>query len=161
MNNDTVVRQQLLALLRGGNAHLDFEQAVAAFPLEYINTTPPNGSYTPWHLLEHLRLAQVDILEFIRNPDHVSPDWPEGYWPAPTEQADAARWQQTLDQFRADAQALQTMVADPATDLYAPLPHAPGYNILREILVVADHNAYHIGEFAILREVMGTWRGEH
>ncbi len=157
MSNDEVMRQQLLALLKGGHAHMNLSQAVADFPPGHYNTNPPNVPYTPWHLLEHLRIAQWDILEFVRNPEHVSPDWPGGYWPAPDEQADQARWQQTLNEFEADLQALQEMVADPTTDLLAPLPHAPDYTIFREILLVADHNAYHIGEFGILRQVMGTW----
>ena len=154
------MREQLLALLRGGNAHLGFDDAIARFPLEHINTKPPNVSYTPWHLLEHIRIAQWDILEFVRNPDHVSPKWPEGYWPAPAEQADAARWQQTIDQFHADLKAIEDLVTDPHTNFFAPIPHAPDYTILREVLLVADHNAYHIGEFAILRQVMDTWAGQ-
>jgi hypothetical protein len=143
--------------LRGGKAHLDFDEAVADFPADHINSKAPHVPYTPWHLLEHMRIAQWDILEFIRNPAHLSPDWPEGYWPAQTEQADPARWQATLKAFRADLQALQDLVMDAQTDLTAPLPHAPGYTIFREILLVADHNAYHLGEFAILRQVMATW----
>ncbi len=157
MTADDVLREQLYFLLRGGNAHLSFEQAVADFPPERINTRPPNVSYTPWHLLEHLRLAQRDILEFVRIPGHTSPPWPEGYWPAPDAVADEARWQQTIARFQADLQTLQEMVNDPRTDLTAPLPHAPDYTVLREILLVADHNAWHIGEFAILRQVMQTW----
>src|SRR5262245_23093943 len=102
MSNETVMREQLLALLRGGNAHMTFEEAVSNFPLEHINRKPPHTPYTPWHLLEHMRLAQWDILEFSRDPKHISPPWPEGHWPAPDEQADAARWQQTLQAFRAD-----------------------------------------------------------
>jgi hypothetical protein len=157
MSSDKVMREQLLALLRGGNAHLGFDDAVANFPLEHINTKPPNVAYTPWHLLEHIRIAQWDILEFVRNPAHVSPSWPEGYWPAPGEQADEARWQQTINEFRADLKAIEDLVTDPNTDFFGPIPHAPGYTIFREILLVADHNAYHIGEFAILRQVMDTW----
>lgn len=157
MSADRVLREQLLALLRGGNAHLTFEQAVAGFPLDHLNTRPPQVSYTPWQLLDHVRIAQWDILEFVRNPAHVSPPWPEEYWPPLEEEADARRWAETLRAFRADLKALQDMVADPATDLLAPLPHALGYTLLREILLVADHNAYHLGEFAILRQVMGTW----
>ncbi len=157
MSNDKVAREQLLALLRGGNAHIGFDGAVADFPVAYINSKPPNVPYTPWHLLEHIRIAQWDILEFIRNPEHVSPKWPEGYWPSPDEQADEAKWQQTIDDFRADMKAIQDLVTDPNTDLFAQIPHAQGYTIFREILLVADHNAYHIGEFAILRQVMGTW----
>lgn len=157
MEADKVVREQLLYLLRGGNAHLTFDQAVADFPMEYINTRPPNVSYTPWHLLEHIRIAQWDILEFVRDSNHVSPPWPDGYWPALNEEADEARWGQTLSDFGADLRALQELVEDPNTDLYADLPHAPSYMVLRKILLVADHNAYHIGEFAVLRQVMGAW----
>ena len=157
MAADEVVREQLLALLRGGNAHMTFEEAIKGFPLAHINDYPPNVPYTPWHLLEHLRIAQWDILEFVRNPAHVSPPWPEGHWPAPDARADGEMWAGTIAAFQADMQAIQALVADPATDLYAPLTHAPDYNIFREILLVADHNAYHIGEFAILRQVVQTW----
>ncbi|MGW8225983.1 MAG: DinB family protein [Anaerolineales bacterium] len=157
MSSDQVVREQLLALLIGGNAHMTFEQAVRDFPEEHYNTRPPNVSYTPWHILEHLRIAQWDILEFIRNPDYVSPEWPIGYWPEPTRMTDKEGWGNTINAFLSDLGALRDIVKDPDTDLYAQLPHAPGYTIFREILVVADHNSYHIGEFGILRQVMGTW----
>jgi hypothetical protein len=157
MHSDPVVRQQLRFLLDGGGAHMHFDDAVADFPLAHINTQPTNVPYTFWHLLEHLRITQWDILEFVRNPAHISPPWPEGYWPAPTAQANPTQWQQTLDAFRADLQALRQLVEDASTDLYSDLPHAAGYNILREILLVADHNAYHIGELGILRQVMGLW----
>ena len=157
MNSDQAVRRQLLALLRGGNAHMPFEAAIADFPMDAINTEPPDVPYTPWHLLEHMRLTQWDILEFIRNPDYVSPPWPEGYWPPRTTKADEAAWKKTLSDFAADLEAVEAMVEDPETDLYSPIPHGDGQNILREALLVADHNAYHTGEFAILRQVMGTW----
>lgn len=158
MQPDIQLREQLLALLRGGNAHMNFDEAVADFPAEYRNTKPPYVSYTPWHILEHLRIAQCDILEFIRNPQHVSPPWPIGYWPDPEAKADGQTWEETLARFRADMQAIEDIVRDPATDLYAVIPHGDGQTILREILLVADHNAYHIGEFAVLRQVMQTWR---
>ncbi|MCL4559511.1 MAG: DinB family protein [Chloroflexi bacterium] len=157
MVSDQVLREQLLALLRGGNAHMPFDEAVAGFPMEAINLRAPDVSYTPWHLLEHIRRTQWDILEFVRDPKHVSPPWPKGYWPAPDEQTGAAKWEQTLAGFRGDLKALEEIVADPQTDLTGDIPHAPGYNILREALLAADHTAYHIGEFAILRQVMGTW----
>lgn len=157
MQSDEAVRKQLLFLLDGGGAHMSFDEAVADFPLDHINTRPTHVPYTFWHLLEHLRIAQWDILEFVRNPAHVSPEWPEGYWPPPAAQTDVAQWQQTLDSFQGDLHVLRQMVEDPNTDLYSDLPHAAGYNILREILLVADHNAYHIGELAILRQVMGLW----
>ena len=157
MNNDKVLREQLIALLRGGNSHMGFDRAIAEFPIEHINSRGPNVPYTPWHILEHMRITQWDILEFIRNPEHVSPKWPEGTWPAPDKQADEAQWEKTISDFRADLKTLQNLVIDPDTDLSAPIPHARDYTILREILVVADHNAYHTGEFAILRQVMKTW----
>ncbi len=157
MSQDETVRKQLLSLLRGGNAHMGLDQAVADFPAEQINRRPPNVPYTPWHLLEHIRITQWDILEFIRNPEHESPPWPEGYWPDRDQKADASQWAETIRQFREDLQALQEIVADAATDLYAPMPQGEKYNVLREILTVADHTAYHIGEFGILRQVMGTW----
>ncbi len=157
MSSDQVVREQLLALLIGGNAHMTFEQAVADFPAEHFNTRPSNVANTPWHILEHIRIAQLDILEFIRYPDHVSPQWPAGYWPNPTEDADQDLWDRTISLFLSNLQMLRDIVADSAVDLYAPIPHAADYTIFREILVVSDHNAYHIGEFAILRQVMCTW----
>jgi hypothetical protein len=157
MMKDEVVRDQLLNLLRRGNAHMNLDEAVADFPQDQMNTRPPNVPYTPWHLLEHIRITQWDILEFIRNPDHVSPEWPEGYWPARDAQADVQRWMQTIEQYRTDLAALQDIVADPETDLYATMPQGAPYTILREILTVADHTAYHVGEFGILRQVMGTW----
>jgi hypothetical protein len=157
MENDQAFRRQLLALLRGGNAHLPFEAAVADFPMEAINRLPPEVSYSPWELLEHLRITQWDILDFIRNPNYVYMAWPDDYWPPKGTQADPTQWQATIEAFRADLEDLARIIEDPATDLTTDLAHAPGYNILREILVVSDHNAYHIGEFAILRQVMGTW----
>jgi DinB superfamily len=157
MDIDTIVREQLRALLEGGNAHMTFDEAVANFPRGYMNMKPPNVPYTPWQLLEHIRMAQWDILEFIRNPQYVSPPWPEGYWPVESEQADEVAWEKTLASFRADLHSLLEMVADPTVNLYTPIPHGDGQTILREILVVSDHNAYHISEFATYRQVMGTW----
>ena len=151
------MRETLLNLLRGKGAHMTFDEAVADMPIEAINTRPPNVPYTIWHLVEHIRIAQWDILEFVRDPDHVSPDWPDGYWPARNATADQEQWHASLAAFRADLQAMQDLTADPNLDLLAELPHTPGYTYLREILLVADHNAYHFGELAILREVMGLW----
>jgi hypothetical protein len=104
-----------------------------------------------------MRITQWDILEFIRNPNHVSPDWPVGYWPSPEAQAGKDQWQQTIAAFRADLKALEAMVTHPETNLFAPLPQGLPYTIFREIMVVANHNSYHIGEFAILRQIMNTW----
>jgi hypothetical protein len=158
--SDEVVREQLLALLRGGHAHMDFDDAVADFPPEAMNERAPNVTYTPWELLEHIRIAQWDILAFIQDPDHVSPDWPQGYWPAEGETATEEIWDRTVEQVRSDREALIALVEDPGTDLAAPLPHAPEYTVLREILTVMDHSGYHLGEFALMRGVMGTWQEE-
>ena len=157
MDSDQILREQLIQLLRSRNAHMPLESAVADFPMEAINKRPPNVPYTPWHLLEHIRITQWDILEFIRNPKHVSPAWPKGYWPEQDADAEPSDWNKTLHSYGADLDALEEMVRDPKTDLFTPIPHGDGQNILREILTVADHSAYHTGEFAILRQVMGTW----
>jgi DinB superfamily len=161
MNADQVLRQQLVNLLRVSQAHAPFEAIVADFPAARINDRAPNVSYSPWHLLEHIRLTQLDILDFIRDPNYVSRPWPAGYWPAPGTHADSAAWQRTIHDYLADRDALERIVLDPATDLCAPLPAGDKYTILREILVVADHTAYHVGEFGILRQVMGTWPPGH
>lgn len=154
---DDILRNQLLQVLSGRNAHFTFDDVVKDFPIEAINQRPPNVGYTPWHLIEHLRIAQRDILEFMRNPDHISPKWPEGYWPKLEDKAGEAEWLDSLSAFRQDLKVIEAIVIDPKIDLLTELPHASGYTYLREILLVADHNAYHIGEFAILRQVMGTW----
>jgi hypothetical protein len=155
--NDEIIREQLIQVLTSRNAHFTFNDAVKDFPIGKINDRPPNVPYTPWHLVEHLRITQWDILEFILNPDHVSPKWPEGYWPDRQATADADAWQKSLTSFRSDLKAIQGIVLDPEIDLSSEIPHAPGYTYVREVLLVADHNAYHIGEFCILRQVMGTW----
>lgn len=153
------LRQQLRALLEVEQAHMSFENAVAGFPLTAINQTPPNVPYTFWHLLEHLRLCQRDILEFSTLPadQYRWPTFPDDYWPAPKAETDAAGWQATIEAFLADRRALVDLVLDPTVDLTAALVHGPEYTLLREILVVADHNAYHLGEFAILRQTLGLW----
>ncbi len=159
MNADHVLRAHLLSLLDGGNAHMSFEDVVANFPSELINTNPPNVPYTLWHLIEHMRLTQWDILEYIRNAAHVSPEWPISFWPERDATTDAAGWQQTIDSFLADLQALRDIASDQDTYLFTPIPHGyDGHTVLREILLVVDHNAYHIGELGILRQVMQAWR---
>lgn len=156
-NDESVVRHQLLQRLRGEGAHLSFDDAVTDFPLDRINEKPPNVPYSPWHLLEHLRRSQEDILKFMLEPDYESPAWPQGYWPARGAHTDPAGWQTTVDEFQADLERVIEMVEDPDLDLSAEIPHAPGYTYVREFMLIIDHNAYHIGEFAILRQVMGTW----
>lgn len=151
------MRQELLEIIDGRGAHMPFDEAVKDFPEEAINQRPPNVPYTPWHLLEHIRIAQWDILDYIRNRAYLSPDWPEEYWPAHEATASLEEFARTVAACRADRQTLHELVADPDTDLLASIPDTPGHTILREVRILGAHNAYHIGEFAILREVMGTW----
>jgi hypothetical protein len=152
------IRRQLIELLEAKGAHMPFERAVAAFPAEAINRPLPSlPAYTPWRLLDHIRYAQWDILDYIRNRDYLEPTWPDNYWPADDVDATPAQFDETIAEIHRDRAALRDLVADPATDLFAVIPDTPGHTIFREIRVVGAHNAYHIGEFAILRQVMGTW----
>jgi hypothetical protein len=153
-DKDRSLREHLLYLLRGGGAHIDFEKVVGEFPRGLINRKATGVPYTPWQLLEHMRIAQWDILEFSRDARHVSPAWPEGYWPAPNAEADAAAWEASAAAFRADLGEMCGLVADPSVDLYARIPHGEGQTVLREALLVADHNAYHLGAFATLRRML-------
>jgi hypothetical protein len=157
MNTDKSLREHLVYLLRGGGAHLHFDAAVADLPPELRGTRVAGVPHTPWRLLEHLRIAQWDILEFSRNPKHVSPPFPEGYWPEGDAPPDPAVWDRTVAAFRADLQAMQDLVADPTTDLFARIPQGEGQTVLREALLVADHNAYHLGQLVLLRRCLGAW----
>lgn len=156
--NDQRLRQQLVNALTVRQAHQSLDDAIADFPTQHFNTRPPSLSYTFWHLLEHLRIAQADILDYIQNPDYVYRKFPEDYWPPSDAQADEASWQNTIALFKADLAALVAIAQDPARDLVAQIPHGePSHSILREILVVAAHNSYHIGEFGILRATLRLW----
>ncbi|NDJ52410.1 MAG: DinB family protein [Chloroflexi bacterium] len=158
MEPEAILRQQLVALLTKRQAHYSFEDVVDDFPIDQINTHPPHTVYSFWHLIEHLRLAQLDILDYIRDPNYSYPNFPDDYWPSGSSRTDAVGWQASIDQFLSDRQVLADIVMDPKTDLTAQLPHGQrGHNILREVMVAADHNAYHVGEFGILRGVMDLW----
>jgi hypothetical protein len=157
VNNDQALREHLLYVLKGGDAHLHFDAAVANLPAELRGARAAGEPHTPWRLIEHMRIAQWDILEFSRNPKHVSPPFPDGYWPQEDGPANAAAWDRSLAAFRADLQAMRDLVANPSTDLFARIPHGEGQTILREALLVADHNAYHLGQLIMLRRVLGAW----
>lgn len=151
------LRTQLLELLDARGAHMPFEAAVAEFPTDAINRPCPELPYTPWHLLEHIRFAQFDILDYIRNRGYLEPTWPDEYWPARDATTTREGFDETITSFQRDRDALKALVVDPATELFTTIPGTPGHSFVREIRVVGAHNAYHIGEFAILRQVMGTW----
>lgn len=155
--NDDALREHLLYLLRGGGAHLSFDEAIVDIPPEKRGMSVADVRHTPWRLLEHMRIAQWDILEFCRNPGHVSPKFPEGYWPPGDAPPDAEAWDRSVAAFHADLKAMQDLVADPSTELFAPIPHGEGQTMLREALLVADHNAYHLGQLVMLRRCLGTW----
>ncbi len=154
MNN---VREHLLWLLRGGHAHIGFDQAVADLPVNFQGCAPAGFPHTPWRLLEHLRIAQWDILEFSRNPAHVSPEFPGGYWPAGDAPPDEEAWDLSVARFQSDADEFQALVTDTQQDLCAPFPWGDGQTLLREALLVADHNAYHLGQLVMVRRALGAW----
>jgi hypothetical protein len=159
--DDESLRRQLADLLAGNGAHMTFDEAVDEFPDDAINQRPPNVEYTPWHLLEHLRLTQADILDYLTNEAYVEPSWPADYWPARGAIATRSMFDETIRAFRTDLASLRALVLDPGRDLFAVIPGTPGHTLLREARIDADHNAYHVGEFAVLRQVMGTWPADH
>src|SRR5580692_5583934 len=154
---DRELREQVVYLLKGGGAHVHFMDALDDFPPAKYGTFANSLPHTGWELLEHLRLAQRDILEFSRNPKHVSPPWPAGYWPPTPEPPDDAAWDNSVQAFRSDLDEMRRLVEAPETDLSAPIPHGDGQTILREALLVADHNAYHLGQFVLVRKLLGAW----
>ena len=158
MPQDQPLRDHLLELLRGGHAHLRLDKALADLPPELRGAKAPGLPHTIWQLLEHLRIAQWDILEFSRDPKHVSPDWRAGYWPKTEAPADDADWEKSLESFHRDLQAMQDLVADPKTDLVAKLPWGDGQMVLHEAMMLADHNAYHLGQIVSVRQALGAWR---
>jgi len=152
---DSSLRQHIVYLLEGGGAHLSFDEAVKRFPAALRGVKPAGAPHTAWQLVEHMRLAQWDILEFSRNAKHVSPTFPDGYWPDSGAPPTARAWNAALRQFHADLAAMIALVKKPSTDLYARIPHGDGQTILREALLVADHNAYHLGQLVLLRQTLG------
>lgn len=152
------LRRHLISLLDSHDAHADFGSVLAGFPRKLRGVKPPGAAHTPWQLLEHMRIAQWDILEFSRNPRHVSPEFPEGYWPATEAPPDAIAWNQSVKSFRADLKAIRKLVADPRSDLFTPFAHGNSQTLLREALLVADHNAYHLGQLVLLRRLLGAWK---
>jgi len=155
-NNENSLRKHVLYLLRGGSAHLSFDDFVDSFPPDLCNRQIPGLPYTPWQVLEHMRLAQWDILEFSRDSSHVSPDFPKGYWPEPNDLGTTSLWHKTVEEFRKDLQQMEALVEDESTDLHAKIPHGDGQTILREALLVADHNAYHLGVLAAMARIVKT-----
>jgi hypothetical protein len=157
MSHDTELRTHLVKLLKGGDAHATFEAAVKNMPADLRGKRPAGAEHSPWEVLEHLRIAQWDILDFSRNPKYKEREWPTEYWPETQAPPHAEAWADSVKQFESDLQEMCDLVAEEKTDLFAKIPHGDGQTILREALVVADHNGYHLGELVLLRRVLGAW----
>ena len=154
MPNDAALRHQLAEFLDWNRAHLRFDDAVEGFPRELRGVRPPGAPHSAWELLEHLRIALWDIVEFSRDPKHSSPAWPSGYWPATAEPPDDAAWDGSVAAYRASLRALAAVVNDESNDLHVRIPHGDGQTLLREILLAADHNAYHVGQLVMVRKIV-------
>jgi uncharacterized damage-inducible protein DinB len=157
MTNDAFLRQQLSRFLSWEEAHAGFDKAVADIPAATRAAQSSGLPYSPWQLVEHLRRTQHDILDFCRNPNYKELHWPDDYWPSAAAPPSAAAWDESIRQFREDRKALQQLAADPHVDLSARIPHGNGQTYLRELLLVADHNAYHVGELIVVRRLLGIW----
>jgi len=155
--NDATLRQQLIELIKGGNAHVELNKALEDFPAELRGKRPEGSPYSPWELLEHMRIAQWDILEFSRSAKHESPKWPEGYWPVAPEPPDAKAWDRSIAALHDDMQSMCALIADESAELNAPFPHGSGQTLLREALLLGDHNSYHLGQIVLLRRILGAW----
>jgi hypothetical protein len=151
------LREQISRLLEWEDAHVSFDAAVADLPSSLRGQRPAGVPYSPWELVEHLRITQEDILDFCRNPAYRELSWPKDYWPGSAEPSSASAWEQSLQAFRRDRTALQQMARDPATDLAARIPHGSGQTYFRELVLAADHAAYHIGELIVVRRLLGAW----
>jgi hypothetical protein len=151
------VRAQLAAALAWRDAHADFDAAVEDLPAALRGRVPDGLPYSPWQLVEHLRLAQADILDFCRNPDYKEMRWPDDYWPKEPAPPSARAWDESIAGFRRDREALQILARDPDVDLLAAIPHGTGQTYLRELLLVVDHTAYHVGQLIVVRRLLGAW----
>jgi hypothetical protein len=157
-DHDQHLRQNLAYLISGGGAHAKFDDVIKNLPANLRGAKPEHFPHSAWMILEHLRIAQWDILEFSRNKKHVSPKWPECYWPQTEAPPDAKAWTKSIQQFRADQAAMIELVQNPKIDLYAKIPWGDGQTILREALLVADHNAYHMAQLVDVRRLLGAWK---
>ena len=156
------LRSQLALLLGGSQAHMTFDNAMAGFPDWAINERAPNVAYTPWQLVEHLRLTQLDMLRYIQDPvGYQSPAWPSGFWPDRDATTDTAGFAKSCDGFRTDLRTMEEIARDQDRDLNAILEGTPGHTALRGLMIIGNHNSYHVGEFASLRQVMGSWPAGH
>jgi uncharacterized damage-inducible protein DinB len=156
-DNGPDLREHLVKLLKGKGAHLAFDEVINGWPAAARTRAPQGAPHSAWQLLEHMRIAQRDILDFCVKPDYIEPSFPDDYWPSDDEVPDHTDWTNSVKQFSDDLEQMQRLVADQETDLHAKIPHGTGQTVLREALVVADHNAYHVGQLVLLRGLLGIW----
>lgn len=157
MPADRPVREHLIWLLEGGHAHAKLDDVVRGFPLDRIGIRPEGAPHSAWELMEHMRIAQNDILRFSLSADHVSPAWPEGYWPAAPEPERDSQWSKSARAFRKDLAEFVEFIRDPARNLYKKFPWGDGQTLMREALLIADHNSYHLGQLVLVRRLLGVW----
>ena len=155
--DDHALRAHLVRLLGWHDAHVNFDAAVTRLPRELLGSRAAGLPYSPWEILEHLRFTQRDILDFCRDPSYVEPKWPEEYWSISAEPPTSSAWERSVAEFRADREELKRLAEDEALDLFATIPHGSGQTYLRELLLVADHNAYHLGQLVAVRRLLGAW----
>lgn len=154
MNQNESLRKHLINLLTKAEAHVDVQSSLREFPPDLRGRKPAGAPHTPWQLLEHMRIAQWDILQFSLEAKHKSPKWPDEYWPDTDAPPNDKAWSQSVRQFLNDLDSVCQMVKDPAIDLYAKIPHGEGQTYLREVLLVADHNAYHLGQLVLVKRIL-------
>jgi len=159
MDHDKQLRQQLSKIMDWQEAHADLSAAVSNFPSELQGRVPEGFPYSAWQLLEHIRLALWDIVEFSRNARHKSPEWPEGYWPKTAAPPNTAAWEHSVKEIQQHLDEMRELISDPKRDLFAPIPHGSGQTLLRQALLIADHNAYHLGQLVLVRKALGAWKG--
>lgn len=152
------VIQSLEELLTGSHAHVSFDDAVKGVPEQIRGIVPENMPYSIWQLVEHIRIAQWDILEFSRNPGHQSPPWPEGYWPKEPAPKDDEAWKHSIAQIKKDCAEFIKLLKRPDADLFEPFTHGDGQHLFREALLIADHTSYHTGEIVAVRRMLGAWK---
>lgn len=157
MTDEKSLREYLQRALSWSEAHVGWQKAVSAFPAKDRGKRPEGAPHSAWELLEHMRIATWDILEFSRDAKHVSPDWPGGYWPKKPSPPNAAAWNKSARSLERDLAAMGKLVANPKTDLTAPIPHGSGQTILRQALLIVDHNSYHLGQLVLVRRLLGCW----
>jgi DinB superfamily len=159
MEHDKLLRQQLAKMIDWNEAHADLSAVVHDFPVKLRGEVPDGLPHSAWQLIEHIRLALWDILEFSRDPKHKSPKWPEGYWPKTAAPPNAKVWDESTKSILNAQEELRNLVKEPSQDLFKPLPHGDGQTLLREVLLAADHNAYHLGQLVLVRRALGAWKG--